>query len=144
MADSTGPERLAHPRIFINLPVADVTAAAEFYAALGWNEATGFRDENSASLAVNDQVTLVLLAGKRFGEFTDRDTAAADGAREAIHCVQVADRDDVEEMVVRAREAGGRITREPTEEGAAYGAAFDDLDGHGWELMWLDLAALED
>lgn len=143
MADSNEPERLVHPRIFINLPVADVTAAAEFYAALGWDEATGFRDENSASLAVNDQVTLVLLAGERFGSFADRDTAAADGAREAIHCVQVAERADVAEMIARARGAGGRITREPAEEGAAFGAAFDDLDGHGWELVWLDSAALE-
>lgn len=144
MSANRDPERLAHPRVFINLAVTDVEKATEFYAALGWDEISGFRDQESASLGVNDHVALVLLNAERFAKFSDRETAGAVGPREAIHCVQVAKRDDVDAMITRAREAGGRITREPAVEGAVYGASFDDPDGHGWELMWMDPAVLEE
>ena len=39
--------------------------------------------------------------------------------------------------------AGGTPARDPMDHGFMYGRSFDDLDGHHWEVMWTDPAAVE-
>lgn len=143
MSEKSDVERLAHPCVFINFAVRDLAAATAFYTALGWNEITASRTDYSASLRINGQVVVVLLSGERFAKFNDRDTADAYSPREVINCVQVGEKEDVDEMVMRVTTAGGRITRKAAEDGAVYSAAFDDVDGHGWELMWVNPSAIE-
>ncbi|KQB86453.1 VOC family protein [Corynebacterium lowii] len=135
-------ERLRHDMVFINLPVADVKAAVEFYRALGFVENQVFRDESTASFEVSDHIVVMLLERERFASFHSRETVASGGPREALVCISMDSAEDVTTLVNRAREAGGLITKEPHEEGPMYGAAFDDPDGHGWELMWMDPEAL--
>lgn len=132
--------KLAHDQIFINLPVADITASKEFYAALGWEFNPMFSDERTGSFVLSDHIFVMLLETSRFQEFHDRETFRPGGAREVLNCLGAASRADVDELLRRAVAGGGTITRPAEEQGPMYGAAFDDVDGHGWEIMWMDPA----
>ena len=142
MSAEAQPERLSHPMVFINLVVEDVKKAVTFYRALGWYENEIFRDDTSASMEVSDNIVVMLLENNKFSQFNDRDNYTPGGPREVLNCIQLTSREDVDTFVSRVREAGGTVTREPEAQGPMYGAAFDDLDGHGWELMWMDPEAL--
>lgn len=142
MSTAAQPERLSHPMVFINLVVEDVKKAITFYRALGWHENEIFRDETSASMEVSDNIVVMLLENSKFSQFNDRESYTPGGPREVLNCIQLISQEDVDTFVDRVREAGGKITRQPEAQGPMYGAAFDDLDGHGWELMWMDPEAL--
>ena len=68
---------------------------------------------------------------------------AAGGAREVLNCLSASSKEDVDELLRRVTEGGGTVTRPAEEQGPMYGAAFDDVDGHGWEVMWMDPAVFE-
>ena len=136
------PARLEHPMVFANLVVSDVKAATAFYRALGWKENQVFRDETTSSMEVSDAIVVMLLEESKFAQFNDRDSYRPGGPREVLNCLQCTSKEDVDELLTRARGAGAKVTREAEAQGPMYGAAFDDLDGHGWELMWMDPAAL--
>lgn len=134
--------RLQHDMIFINLPVSDLAASKRFYAGLGFKENTVFSDEHTASFEVSDAIVVMLLETARFSDFTKRPIVEKNGSREVLNCLSVCSTEDADEFVRRAQEFGGTITRELAAEGPMYGGAFDDPDGHGWELMYFDPEAL--
>jgi uncharacterized protein len=41
-------------------------------------------------------------------------------------------------LVDAALNAGGTAAREPVDYGFMYGRSFNDLDGHIWEVIWMD------
>ncbi|ALC05374.1 lactoylglutathione lyase [Corynebacterium deserti GIMN1.010] len=135
-------ERLQHDMIFINLPVSDLAASKSFYAGLGFKENEIFRDEHTASFKVSDVIVVMLLETERFNSFSTRPAVDPGGAREMLNCLSVSSVEDADELVRRATEFGGTVTRELAAEGPMYGGAFDDPDGHGWELMYFDPEAL--
>lgn len=50
-------------------------------------------------------------------------------------------REEVDEIVKKVKDAGGAIYREPTEnQGFMYGAGFVDLDGHRWNVLYMDMS----
>lgn len=136
-------DKLTRDQIFINLPVADIQAAMSFYSALGWELNPMFSDERTASFVVSDHLVVMLLETARFQEFHQRETYAAGGAREVLNCLSARSKEDVDELLRRVGEGGGTVTRPAEEQGPMYGAAFDDVDGHGWEVMWMDPAVFE-
>lgn len=135
--------RLRHDMIFINLPVADLAAARTFYAGLGFTENEIFRDEHTASFEVSDSIVVMLLESSRFREFSDRPVIGPGGPREVLNCLSVSSVADADELARRAVAHGGAITRDFVTEGPMYGGAFDDPEGHGWEVMYFDPEALE-
>ncbi len=50
-------------------------------------------------------------------------------------CISVEDRAGVDDMVAKAKAAGGKVPREPQDHGFMYGHGFQDLDGHVWEII---------
>ena len=126
------------PMIFVNLPVGDLAAAREFYAALGFGRHDHFSDEGTAALVVGDDVALLLHTRDRFarlvaGEVGDPATATA-----AVHSVSVETRAAVDDLVARALAAGGRPWLPARDEDARYTGSFTDPDGNVWEAVWMD------
>lgn len=136
------PIRLEHRQIFVNLPVTDLTKARDFYRALGWKHNETFSDEQTVTFEVSEHIVVMLQERDRFASFHDRRTLEPGGPREMLNAVGAASARDVDELVRRARQAGGAVIREPEAQGPMYGAAFDDPDGHGWEVVYMDPAAL--
>jgi predicted lactoylglutathione lyase len=49
----------------------------------------------------------------------------------------------VDAIVAKAGAAGGKAEPTPTQDhGFMYGSSFEDPDGHIWENVWMDMAAV--
>ena len=129
--------------LFVNQPVADLAKSVDFFTALGFSFDRQFSDESAGCLVVNEQAVVMLLARPFFGTFTTKEVADAGASTETILCVSAASREEVDTLVDRALELGAGPSREAQDHGFMYGRSFYDLDGHGWEVMWMDPAAVQ-
>ncbi|MET8637515.1 VOC family protein [Streptomyces sp. NPDC004096] len=129
--------------IFVNLPVADVEASKKFFTELGYTINPQFTTDDCACVVISDTVIAMLLSKQRYADFTQKEIADATKTSEVLLCLSAESRAKVDELVDRALAAGGSGTREAVDHGSMYGRAFDDLDGHTWEVMWMDPAAVQ-
>jgi predicted lactoylglutathione lyase len=129
--------------IFVNLDVADVAAAQEFFGALGFAFDPKFTTDECACMVVSDQAYVMLLAQERFAEFTSKPIADSASSTEAILCVSAESREGVDRFAGAALAAGGSAAGDPMDHGFMYGRSFHDPDGHLWEVMWMSPEAVE-
>ncbi|MFD4294595.1 VOC family protein [Rhodococcus sp. NPDC058505] len=130
--------------LFANLPVSDVTATRKFFDGLGFEFNDQFCDEQTACLVINDQAMVMLLEEPKFRVFIADDICDTSSAREVLLCVSADSREEVDTLVDGAIAAGGSAWMEPHDNGFMYSRAFRDLDGHVWEVMWMDMQAGQD
>ncbi|MFE2044899.1 VOC family protein [Streptomyces sp. NPDC059477] len=129
--------------IFVNLPVSDLDASKKFFTELGYTINPRFSDDNTASVVISDTIVAMLLTQEFYGTFTKKEIADATRTSEVLVALSAESREKVDELVDRALAAGGTATGETQDQGFMYGRAFDDLDGHTWEIVWMDPAAVE-
>jgi predicted lactoylglutathione lyase len=127
--------------IFVNLAVKDLSASMRFFRTLGFEFDEKFTDESAACMVVSDQAFVMLLEESRFGDFTSKQVADARTSTDAILAVSAESREAVDGFADAALGAGGTPANEPMDHGFMYGRSFNDLDGHLWEVMWMDPAA---
>ena len=127
--------------IFVNLPVADLAAARAFYEAIGFTNNPMFTDDTAACMVLTDVIHVMLLTHDKFAQFTPKRIADAKQTSEVLICISADSREAVDEITDKALAAGGREPREKQDYGFMYGRSFEDLDGHIWEPMWMDMAA---
>ncbi|HTU10807.1 MAG TPA: VOC family protein [Allosphingosinicella sp.] len=127
--------------IFVNLPVADLPKAKAFYEAIGFENNPMFTDETAACMVISDTIFVMLLTHAKFAQFTTREIA--DSHKSAAHLIALSadSRDGVDTITDAAIAAGGREHREKQDMGFMYGRSFEDLDGHVWEPMFMDMDA---
>jgi predicted lactoylglutathione lyase len=130
--------------IFVNLPVADLARSITFYEAVGAKRNPQFSDDTAACMVLSETIHVMLLTHAKFALFTAKPIADAHASTEVLICVSCDDRAAVDAMTEAALAHGGREIREPQDHGFMYGRAFEDPDGHVWEPMWMDMAALGD
>ncbi|MFE9775710.1 VOC family protein [Streptomyces sp. NPDC005931] len=129
--------------IFVNLAVDDLDASKRFFTELGYSINAQFSDENTASVMISDTIVAMLHTRQRYAEFTKKEIADATRTSEVLLALSSESREKVDELVDKAVAAGGSISGETQDQGFMYGRAFDDLDGHTWEVVWMDPAAVE-
>lgn len=129
--------------IFPNLPVKDLDAAKAFYEALGFAINPQFTDENASAVVISDTIVVMLLREEFFSTFTTRSIADTSTTVEILNGLGVASREEVDRIAEAAVAAGGRATGEPQDQGFMYGRGFADLDGHEWNVLWMDPSAVE-
>jgi predicted lactoylglutathione lyase len=127
--------------IFVNLPVADLPAAKSFYEAIGATNNPMFTDETAACMVFTDVIHVMLLTHEKFAQFTPKKIADAKETSEVLICISADSREAVDDITDKALAAGGREPREKQDHGFMYGRSFEDLDGHIWEPMWMDMEA---
>jgi predicted lactoylglutathione lyase len=127
--------------IFVNLPVADLPAAKAFYEAIGAVNNPQFTDETAACMVFSETIHVMLLTHEKFAQFTPKKIADAHVATEVLIAISEESREGVDAIADKALAAGGKEARERQDFGFMYSRAFEDLDGHIWEPMWMDLAA---
>ena len=131
-----------HRMIFVNLPVADVARSREFFTALGYGFNPQFTNESAACMVIADgSIYAMLLTEPFFKTFVDKPIVQAKEATEVLVCLSCESREEVDSLVAKAIAAGGRAPRPAQDHGFMYGHAFEDLDGHIWELAWMAPAA---
>lgn len=129
-------------KLFVNLPVADLQRAIVFFEALGFRFNPHFTDPTATCMLVGEDAYFMLLTRERFATFTHRPTSDPRERTAALYALSVDSRAAVDAMVHQAIAAGGTHAVEPQDHGFMYGWSFHDLDGHHWEVFWMDPAAL--
>jgi uncharacterized protein len=124
--------------IFVNLPVADLNRSVDFFTRLGFSFDDQFSDENATCMVVSEQACVMLLLEKFFSSFTNKGVADAHTCTEAIMAISAQSRDEVDSLVDTALALGGTRAMEPHDQGFMYVRSFHDLDGHAWEVLWMD------
>ena len=129
-------------KIFVNLPVKNLDASKAFFAKLGYSFNPQFTDATAACMVISDDIYAMLLTETRFKDFTPKVISDAKHATEVLVALSCESRTHVQEMVSKAASAGGHIYAESKDYGFMYQHGFEDLDGHIWELMWMDPSAV--
>lgn len=123
--------------IFVNLAVNDVDSSKKFFTELGYTINPQFSTDDCACVVISDTIIAMLLSKPRYQDFTKKTIADSTTTSETLLCLSAESRDKVDELVDKAVAAGGTAGR-TQDFGMMYGRAFDDLDGHTWEIMWMD------
>lgn len=130
-------------KIFINLPVKDLKKSVEFFTSLGFSFNADFSDEKATSMIIGEDITVMLLMEPFFKTFIGNKTINdAKKSTEVLIALSAESRDKVDEMVRLAVKAGGTASATKQDHGWMYGHGFEDLDGHQWEVMHMDMTAI--
>jgi uncharacterized protein len=130
-------------KIFVNLAVRDLQKSMEFFSTLGFTFNRQFTDDKAACMVISDEAFVMLLAEPFFKTFTKRQPCDTSRSTEALMALSCASKAEVDEIVRKAIDAGGEHAMDPTDQGFMYGWSFYDLDGHHWEVLWMDPNAIQ-
>ena len=125
--------------IFLNLPVKDVEASKRFFGELGFEFNLKYADEHTACMVVDQNIFVMLLQEARFKDFIKGEIADP-STTEALTCLSVDTREEVDGLVEKAITAGGERWKPILEEGPMYSGSFQDPDGHVWEVLHMDVS----
>ncbi|KMS75647.1 glyoxalase [Streptomyces viridochromogenes] len=129
--------------IFLNLPVNDLDASKKFFTELGYSINEQFSDDTTASVVISETIVAMVHTHEKYAQFTKKQIADAAKTSEVLIALSSESREKVDELVDKAVAAGGSVSGETQDHGFMYGRAFDDLDGHTWEVVWMDPSAIE-
>jgi len=129
-------------KIFINLPVKDLNKSIDFFTKLGYTFDPQFTDENATCMIISDEIYAMLLVEKFFMSFTKKEICDTSKSAETILALSVNSRKEVDEMIRKAIKAGATTPNPPQDHGWMYGHGYQDLDGHLWEVFFMDMNAV--
>lgn len=125
-------------QIFVNLPVKDLGKSISFFKKLGFKFNPQFTDDKAACMIIGENIYSMLLLERFFKSFTKKKIADAKKTTEVLIAIDVKSRKDVDKMIKKAVAAGGSLYNKPQDHGWMYGHSFADLDGHQWEVLYMD------
>jgi predicted lactoylglutathione lyase len=125
-------------KLFVNLAVRDLKRSMDFFARLGFRFNPQFTDENAACMVLSDDGYVMLVRESFFGTFTNRKPCDTTTYTEALVAISCGSRSEVDALVNAALDAGGTPAMPHQDHGFMYGWSFYDLDGHHWEVFWMD------
>jgi hypothetical protein len=125
-------------QIFVNLPVKDLKKSMDFFTKLGFTFNPQFTDDNAACMIIEENIYSMLLMEKFFKGFTKKEISDGKKTTEVLIAIDAETREKVDELIKKAVDAGGTIYREPDDHGWMYAHSFADLDGHQWEVLYMD------
>jgi uncharacterized protein len=130
-------------QIFVNLPVKDLNETVDFFTKLGFAFNPQFTDENATCMIVNNDIFVMLLVEKFFKTFTKKELSDTIKDTEVIVALSTESREKVDQMINKVIEAGGKEHRKPQDHGWMYGRSFEDINGHLWEVIYMDKNVLK-
>ena len=134
---------MAAKKIFVNLPVKNLDKSKDFFAKLGFTFNAQFTDATAACMVVSEDIYVMLLTQSKFKAFTPREICDTAKNTEVLVCLSAESRKEVDEVVRKAVAAGGKTFNDPQDYGFMYGHGFQDVDGHIWELAYMEPSAIK-
>ncbi|MGW2296951.1 VOC family protein [Streptomyces violaceorubidus] len=129
--------------IFVNLATNDLDASKKFFTGLGYEINAQFSDDSTASIPLSDTIVVMVHTPQKYREFTKKEIVDSTKSSEVLIALSAESREKVDELVEKAVAAGGSVSGETQDHGFMYGRAFDDVDGHTFEVVWMDPAAAQ-
>jgi uncharacterized protein len=130
-------------KIFVNLPVKDLNRTVQFFTKLGFTFNPQFTDENATCMIIGEDIYVMLLIERFFKTFTKKEICDVAKDAEVIVALSAESREKVDQIMNRVLEAGGKESRDPQDHGWMYGRNFQDIDGHLWEIIYMNETALQ-
>ena len=129
--------------IFVNLPVTDLPRSMKFYESVGFTNNPQFTNEQAAAMMWSDTIVVMLLTHDFWKTFTDKQIPDARSVAQVLLCLSQDSQDAVDAIVDKAVAVGGRSDPTPKQDmGFMYGRSFEDPDGHIWENVYMNMAAV--
>jgi hypothetical protein len=129
--------------IFVNLPVTDLPASMKFYEAVGFTNNPQFTNDQAAAMMWSDTIVVMLLRHDFWKTFTSKTIPNAHESAQVLLCLGHDSKDSVEAIVGKAVASGGKADPTPKQDlGFMYGRSFEDPDGHIWENVYMNMAAV--
>jgi len=128
-------------KIFVNLPVQDLKKSMDFFSSLGFTFNQQFTDDTAACMVISEDIYAMLLTHAKFKEFTPNPICDATKNTEVLVCLSCESRAAVDDMVRKAVAGRGKTYNQPQDHGFMYSHGFQDLDGHIWELIYMEPSA---
>lgn len=125
-------------QIFVNLPVKDLDKSIQFFTKIGFTFNPQFTDKNAACMIIGENIFAMLIVEQFFKTFIKKEIAEAKKTTEVLLALSVSDRKEVDDMMKKVIAAGGKEARAAQDYGWMYGRSFEDLDGHIWEVFYMD------
>jgi predicted lactoylglutathione lyase len=130
-------------KTFVNLPVKDLNKSVAFFTKLGFTFNPQFTDENATCMVVGEDIFVMLLVEKFFKSFTNKEICDTSRSTEVILAISVESREQVDQLMKKVIDSGGSEHREKQDHGWMYLRSFEDVDGHLWEVFFMDESAME-
>ena len=127
-------------KIFINLPVKNLEKSMEFFKKLGFSFNPQFTNDQGACLVLGENIFAMLLTEPFFKGFTKKEICDAKKSTEVLIAIDAESKEKLVELVNKAVAAGGKVYMEPQDHGWMYQHSFEDLDGHQWEIAYMDIS----
>lgn len=125
--------------IFVNLPIKDLEKSKEFFSKLGYSFNQQFTDEKAGCLVISENIYAMLITEPFFKSFIpNKEIPDTSKTKEVLLALSADSRQQVDDMADKAIAAGGKNFRNPEDHGFMYARSFEDLDGHVWEVFWMD------
>ncbi|RKR37175.1 hypothetical protein B0G82_5244 [Paraburkholderia sp. BL17N1] len=131
-------DSVMHKQIYVNLAVDNLERSKAFFSAIGLSFEPQFTNEQAACLILGDNIHAMLLVKDLFKSFTRKSLCDPKESTEALVGLSCESRAEVDALVAKALAAGGTVPRAPQDYGFMYGHGFEDIDGHIWELIYMD------
>jgi len=131
--------------IWLNLPVANVAKSNDFFKAIGFkvNPLHEKAKDVSSFLIGENNFVLMLFPNEVFKSFTQNEIADTKNGTEVLINIDAQSKEEVDEMAKTVVKAGGKVFAEPGESlGWLYGFGFEDLDGHRWNVLYMDMSKM--
>lgn len=129
--------------IFVNLPVRDLERSKAFFTKLGFEFNPQFTDSTAACMIFNDKAYAMLITEKRFLDFVTKKVSDPHTSTEKLVAFSAPSRAEVDRLADLALASGGSPATDPVDHGFMYYRTFFDPDGHHWEAVWMDPAAVQ-
>ena len=127
-------------KVFINLPVKNLAKSMDFFQNLGFFFNPQFTDEKAGCMVVSDSIFVMLLTDTYFKSFIDTEICDAHNATEVLIALDAASADEVKQFINKAESLGGKIYSQANDHGFMYQHSIADLDGHKWEMAYVDMS----
>ncbi|MBF7091806.1 glyoxalase/bleomycin resistance/extradiol dioxygenase family protein [Flavobacterium sp. ALJ2] len=124
--------------IFLNLPVKDLNRSMAFFTELGFTFNLNFTDDKAACLEIGENIFAMLLLEEFFKTFTQKQICNTATTTEVLMALSVDSREKVDKIIEAVVKAGGTEYMDAKDYGWMYQKAFLDLDGHHWEIFFMD------
>lgn len=129
-------------KIFVNLPVKDLSKSKNFYTALGYSINEQFSDDTGACVVISDEIYIMILTHEKFKQFTDKQIADAHKTVQVLNALSFDNKTEVDNIFEKAVANGGSEARPKEDLGFMYTRPFTDPDGHVWEPFFMDMSAV--
>lgn len=129
-------------KIFVNLPVKNLGKSVGFFTELGFSFNPQFTDETATCMIVSDDIFVMLLTESKFKTFTPKPICDASKNTEVLICLSAESRKEIDDLIGKALAAGGSTFKDAQDHGFMYSHGFQDLDGHIWELVYMEAGAV--